>query len=223
MSALVFVELDEGQVKKSSLEAVSYASDVDSAVAAIVFGEAGEADVKAIGAAGATKILHVAEDKLSQPNIMAYSRAVAEAMEQEGADLLVMAKSSFGDPIAARIAVKTKASLVSNVAELPDTSNGFVVKRSIYTGKAFAQTLVTGDRKVLTLKKNASMIKEDQGDAEVAAFAPALDDNDFAVTVTKREKATGDVLLPEADIVVSGGRGLKGPENWGVIEDLAKE
>jgi len=223
MSALVFVELDEGHVKKSSLEAVSYAVDVDAQVTAIVFGEVADADMKAIGAAGASKILHVSESKLAQPNIMAYSRAVAEAMEKEDADLLVMAKSSFGDPISARISIKTNAALVSNVAELPDTSNGFVVKRSIYTGKAFAMTEIKGDKKILTLKKNASMIKEDQGDAEVTAFVPALKDGDFAVSITKQEKATGDVLLPEADIVVSGGRGLKGPENWSIIEDLAKE
>ena len=223
MSALVFVELDEGHVKKSSLEAVSYASDVEGTVVAIVFGETGADDLKAVGAAGASKILHVTDEKLSQPNIMAYSSAVSEAMTQEGATLLVMAKSSFGDPISARIAINTQAALVANVAELPDTSSGFVVKRSIYTGKAFAMTEVKGDKKILTLKKNASPIKEDQGDAEVVAFAPSINDGDFTVTVTKQEKATGDVLLPEADIVVSGGRGLKGPENWGMIEDLAKE
>lgn len=222
MAALAFVELDEGNVKKSSLEAVSYAAQVESDVTAVVFGPVSAEGLEEIGKAGATKILHGQDDSLAQPNIMAYASALAEAMNAEGADLLVMSKSSLGDPVSARVAIKTNAALVSNVADLPDTSDGFVVKRSIYTGKAFANTTVEGDKKILTLKKNASPIKEDGGAAAVEAFSPAVADSDFSVKVTSQEKATGDVLLPEADIVVSGGRGLKGPENWGIIEDLAK-
>ncbi|MDW3192530.1 MAG: electron transfer flavoprotein subunit alpha/FixB family protein [Cytophagales bacterium] len=222
MAVVAFVELDEGNVKKSSLEAVSYAAHIESDVTAVVFGTIADGGLDEIGKAGATKILHASDEKLAQPNIMAYASAIAEAVEAEGAQLLVMSKSSLGDPVSARVAIKTNAALVSNVAELPDSSNGFTVKRSIYTGKAFANTTVEGDRKILTLKKNASPIKEDGGAAAVEAFSPALSDADFAVKVTSQEKATGDVLLPEADIVVSGGRGLKGPENWGIIEDLAK-
>lgn len=222
MAVVAFVELDEGNVKKSSLEAVSYAAHIESDVTAVVFGNVADGGLAEIGKAGATKILHAQDEKLAQPNIMAYASAIAEAVESEGAQLLIMSKSSLGDPVSARVAIKTNAALVSNVAELPDTSNGFTVKRSIYTGKAFANTTVEGDRKILTLKKNASPIKEDGGAAAVEAFSPAMSDTDFSVKVTSQEKATGDVLLPEADIVVSGGRGLKGPENWGIIEDLAK-
>ncbi len=222
MAVVAFVELDEGNVKKSSLEAVSYAAHVESEVTAVVFGAVADGGLEEIGKAGATKILHAQDEKLAQPNIMAYASALAEAVEAEGTQLLVMSKSSLGDPVSARVAIKTNAALVSNVAELPDTSNGFVVKRSIYTGKAFANTTVEGDRIILTLKKNASPIKEDGGAASVEAFSPTLSETDFSVKVTNQEKATGDVLLPEADIVVSGGRGLKGPENWGIIEDLAK-
>ncbi len=222
MGALVFVELDEGHVKKSSLEAVSYASKVESDVVAIVFGNAEGDTFGEIGAAGASKILHVNNEQLAQPNIMAWSAAIAEAMNKESSNLLVMAKSSIGDPISARVAIKTDASLVSNVVTLPSTDDGFTVKRSIYTGKAFAQTKVEGSKIILTLKKNATTIREDGGEATVEIFEPSLDDSNFVVKVTSQEKAEGDVLLPEADIVVSGGRGLKGPENWGVVEDLAK-
>lgn len=222
MAVVAFVELDEGKVKKSSLEAVSYAAHIESDVTAVVFGNVVEGGLDEIGKAGATKILHGQDDKLAQPNIMAYASAIAQAVEAESAQLLIMSKSSLGDPVSARVAIKTNAALVSNVAELPETSGEFMVKRSIYTGKAFANTTVEGDRKILTLKKNASPIKEDGGAASVEAFSPAMSDADFLVKVTSREKATGDVLLPEADIVVSGGRGLKGPENWGIVEDLAK-
>ena len=220
MSALAFVELDEGKVKKSSLEAVSYAHAVAGDVTAIVFGQADDMDV--IGNAGASKVLNVTDEKLASPNIMAYASAIAEAMNQEGSDLLVLAKSSLGDPVSARVSIKVDAALASNVADLPDTSNGYSVKKSIYTGKAFANTSLEGDKKIIIIKKNAIAIKEDGGSPEVVDFSPTINDADFTVKTTKTEKAEGDILLPEADLVVSGGRGLKGPENWGMIEELAK-
>jgi len=222
MGALVFVEIEEGFVKKSSLEAVSYAAGVENGPTAIVFGVINDGEIEKIGAAGAAKVLHVTDDKLSTPNIMAYASAIAEAMDKEGSSVLVLAKSSLGDPVSARVAIKTGASLATNVVELPDTSNGFKVKCSIYTGKAFAVTELKNDKKILGVKKNAVAVKEDGGAPEVEVFAPATNDADFQVKVTNSEKATGEVLLPEAEIVVSGGRGLKGPENWGMIEDLAK-
>jgi electron transfer flavoprotein alpha subunit len=220
MAALAFVETDEGKVKKSSLEAVSYAQAIAGDVTAIVFGIV--SDIESIGKAGANKVLHVQDEKLAQPNIMAYASAITEAMKQEGADLLVVAKSSLSDPISARVSIKMDAALAANVIDLPDTSNGFSVKKSIYTGKAFANTSLLGDKKIISIKKNAIAIKEDGGTAEVVTFAPSANDTDFSVKTIKTEKAEGDILLPEADLVVSGGRGLKGPENWGMIEELAK-
>ncbi len=222
MAALVFVEIEEGEVKKSSLEAVSYAAAVQEGPTAIVFGAINDGEMDKIGAAGAAKVLHVTDDQLAAPNIMAYASAIAEAMSKEGSDLLVLAKSSLGDPVSARVAIKTGASLATNVVDLPDTSDGFKVKCSIYTGKAFAITALSGEKKILGLKKNAISVKEDAGSPAVEEFAPAHVEADFKVKVTERAKATGEILLPEAELVVSGGRGLKGPENWGMIEELAK-
>lgn len=224
MSILVFIESAEGEIKKSSLEAVSYGAAMGGDITAIAMGtDIKEEALKAAGKAGAKKVLHVADDRLNQGVIQAYADAIAQAMEQEGADTLLLAKSSLGDPVAARVAAKVKGSFVSNVADLPDTSNGFTVKRSIYTGKAFANVNMTADKKILGLKKNAAEIKTDGADAAVEAFSPSLEDKDFAVKITSQDKAEGEILLPEAEIVVSGGRGMKGPENWGMIEDLAKE
>lgn len=222
MSILVFIEIADGAVKNSSLEAVSYAAGMGGDVTAIAFGEVEASALENVGKAGASKVLHVADERLNQGIIQAYASVVASAMETEGADFLVLAQSSLGDPIAARVAIKTGASSATNVTELPDTSAGFVVKRSIYTGKAFAKVELSGDKKIIGIKKNASPVKTDGAPATVENFAADLDDSLFKVTITAQEKATGDVLLPEADIVVSGGRGLKGPENWGMIEDLAK-
>jgi electron transfer flavoprotein alpha subunit len=226
MSIIIFVEGAEGAIKKSSQEAVSYgaelAKSVGGNVTAIAIGSFEQEQLASLGKNGAAKVLHVNNEKLNQGVIQAYADVLAQAVAKENASIIVMAKSSLGDPIAARLAVKINASLASNVVELPDTSSGFKVKRSIYTGKAFAYTEMSGDKKIIAIKKNAVEIKEEGVSAKVEIFEPSLNDKDFAAKITSSDKTTGEVLLPEADIVVSGGRGLKGPENWGIIEDLAK-
>ena len=146
---------------------------------------------------------------------------LAQAVEQTGANLVVLANSSLGDAVGARLSIKIGASLAGNVVALPETGNGFSVKRSIFTGKAFFTVNLDSEKKIIAIKKNAIGIKEDGSEASVEKFTPNLEDNDFKVKITSTEKAEGDILLPEADIVVSGGRGLKGPENWGMVEDLA--
>jgi electron transfer flavoprotein alpha subunit len=120
------------------------------------------------------------------------------------------------------VAAQLGASLASNVVELPQTANGFIVKRSIYTGKAFAHLQMTNARKVIGIKKNAAEVKNVGSPVQPVAFEPVLSENDFATKIISSEKATGEVLLPEANVVVSGGRGMKGPEHWGVLEELAK-
>ncbi|MEQ8475813.1 electron transfer flavoprotein subunit alpha/FixB family protein [Fulvivirga sp.] len=222
-SILVFVESAEGQIKKTSLEAVAYAKGMGGDVTTIAFGtEVSDSELQGLGNYGASKVLHVKDDRYNQGVIQAYASVIADAMNKEGADVLVLANSSLGNPVSARVAVKVDASLVSNVTELPDTSAGFKVKRSIYTGKAFANVELTKDKKILAIKKNAAEVKEIGGTATVEAFAGSASEGDFSANITKTEKATGEILLPEAELVVSGGRGLKGPENWGMIEELAK-
>ncbi len=222
MSVLVFIELDDKEVKKSSLEAVSYGKALNDEVFAICFGEVAGSEAEKIGKAGAKKLIQAKEAKLEVPNIMAYSSAIAEAFNQHGCHTLVLAKSSLGDPVSARVAIKVGASVVSNVSGLPEGNGEVIVDRSIYTGKAVAKTIVKGDKKVLTIKKNTVPVLENGATPESVDFKPTLNEEDFKVKVTKTEKATGEVLLPEADIVVSGGRGMGGPEKWDILEDLAK-
>jgi len=224
MSILVYLEQVEGEIKKSSLEAVSYAKAFSEQgggnVTAVALGVIEDAELAKIGAAGAEKVLHVADERFSEGNVQAHSSAVAAAFEKEGAKTLVLAKSSLGDAVAARLSILLHAGLVSNVVELPDTSSGFKVKRSIYTGKAFAESAVLTDNIILSIKKNAVDLRTDGADPSVEKFEFPYPE-DTAVKITSTDKVTGDILLPEADIVVSGGRGLKGPENWGILEDLA--
>jgi electron transfer flavoprotein alpha subunit len=221
MNILVFAETAEGKVKATSLEAVAYAHAMGGQVTVIALGTADQADLAALGKYGATKVLHAADEKLNQPLTQTYATVIAKAMQDENAEVLVLANSSLGTPVAAMVAVRLGAGLASNVVELPNTSSGFAVKRSIYTGKAFSTVNLSSAKKVLAIKKNAAELKEVGGTAAVSTFAAPLSDKDFNAKVTATEKATGEVLLPEANIVVSGGRGMKGPEHWGILEELA--
>ena len=227
MSIVVYVEQSAGKIKKTSLEAVSYgfalaAKTGEGEVVAVALGTLDSNELASIGEAGAAKVLHISDERLNAGVIQAHASAVAQAFESTGASTLILAKSSLGDAVAARLAIKLQAALVSNVVELPRLEGGFVVKRSIYTGKAFADTTVTTAKKILAIKKNAVDQKLDGAKAQVETFAVAIPESDFASKISATERATGEVLLPEADIVVSGGRGMKGPENWGMIEELAK-
>jgi electron transfer flavoprotein alpha subunit len=222
MNTLVFVETSEGKARKTSLQAVAYAQGMGGTVTAIVLGVADANDLQSIGKYGASKILHAADPKLNEHVIQVYTSVLAKAMQDENADVLVLANSSLGTPVAAKVAIKTGASFASNVTELPDTSSGFVVKRSIYTGKAFALVELKNAKKVIAIKKNAAELKEVGGNVQVTNYSITLNDADFNTKTLSTEKATGDILLPEAEIVVSGGRGMKGPEHWGILVDLAK-
>lgn len=222
MNILVFAESAEGKIKKTSLEAVAYGKAMGGQVTAVVLGSADKAELENLGKYGAQKVLHAKDERLNQGVIQAYTSVLTKVMEDEKADVLVLANSSLGTPVAARVAAKTGASLASNVVELPNTSSGFTVRKSIYTGKAFAQVELTNPKKVIAIRKNAAEAKETGSAASVTEYSVSLTDADFSTKITSTEKATGEILLPEANIVVSGGRGMKGPEHWGALEALAK-
>jgi len=222
MSILVFVESAEGKIKKTSLEAVAYAHAMGESVTAIAMGSVEKTELEALGKLGAQKVLHASNEKLNKGILQVYAAVISKALQDEQADILVLANSSLGTPLAARVAVKSGASLACNIVSLPDTTAGFVVKRSIYSGKAFAFIELKNKMKVLALKKNAADIKEVGGSVEVTPYDVTLSETDFAVKIISSEQATGEVLLPEANIVVSGGRGMKGPEHWPMLEELAR-
>lgn len=226
MSILVFVEIVDGSIKKSSREAISYAAllgkELNTTATALVLGQADKEDLESLGPNGAQKVLHVADERLNHYIIQAYATAVYEAMVSEPADIMVQAKSALSDIVAGRVAARLQAGAVTNVVSLPDLSSGFFVKRSIYTGKAFATVSIDTDKKILGIRKNTVEILEAGSKAEVVPFEVPFTEGDFATKITKKEMAGGDILLSEAELVVSGGRGLKGPENWGIVEELAK-
>jgi electron transfer flavoprotein alpha subunit len=142
------------------------------------------------------------------------------AAEQEGAKVIVTLQDVTGKMVAPRVAAKLKAGLVAGALSLPDLAN-FSVRKAVFAGKAFATVSISSDVKVLTLTPNSFPVVKGEGSAAVSPLSVAFTDQDFGVQVKEVNKVSGTVPLTEAELVVSGGRGLKGPENWGIIEDLA--
>ena len=228
MSVLAFIELDNGSIKKTSLEVIAYASEVakltQGSVTVLALGKADSADLAIAGNYGAAKILHASDEKFHHENSLAYADALVQAAQQELSKVIIVSKSGLGDAVAARAAAKLKAGVVSGVTSLPEVGESFKVTRSIYTGKAFAVTEIKSDIKILVIKKNAIEIDENAiatKEATVESFSPTVRDSDFTAVVENVEKANSELSLTEADVIVSGGRGMKGPENWQPLEDLA--
>jgi electron transfer flavoprotein alpha subunit len=226
MSVLVYIDSAEGEIKKSSFEAGTYGVELakltGTTAVGLVIGEVSGDLGKILGNYGLQKVIHINDPRFRDQVSVPYAAAIAEVAGKESADIVILPKSGLTDSIASRLAIKLKAGVVANVIQLPDVSSGFKVRRYIYTGKAFATVEITAAKKVLTVSKNAVQPKETGGTATVESFSPSVPEADFKVKIKNVEKATGDILLTEADIVVSGGRGMKGPENWHVLEDFAK-
>lgn len=223
MSVLIFVDhTDEGHIKKASHEAISYgakiAEQIGDTAEAVVLGKVNE-DLAALGNHGAKKVHHVQSDNLNAFDSQVQAKVIAQVAEQTGAKIIVFSNNSSGKALAPRVAVRLKAGLVAGATALPDTSNGFVVRKNVFSGKAFASVSVNTDIKLITLNVNAFTITEGEGTAEVVPFNASVDAP--KIKVTGSTKTSGKVSLTEADIVVSAGRGMKGPENWGMIEELA--
>ena len=226
MSVLIFVELDNGNIKKTSQEAIAYgaaiANELGFTTTVVAIGSSSTELLALAGNYGASKILHVTESSLESENSMAYAEVIAQVVESQNAEFIILSKSGLGDATAARLAPKVGAALISGVCELPKFEGGLSVKRSIYTGKAFAEVAVTAAKKILLIKKNAVEYQTSDASAQVEAFSPTLSQASFVAEVTGIEKAQSELSLTEADIIVSGGRGMKGPETWQPVLDLAK-
>jgi len=223
MSVLIFIDVAEGHVKKASLEVLSYgakiAGQLNIDAEAVVLGSVTE-DLAALGKYGVKKIHHVNNEVLNHFDAQVFTKVIGEVAKATGAKVIVFSNNVDGKAIAPRLSARLKAGLVTGAVALPDTSNGFVVKKTVFSGKAFANIAINTDIKIIALNPNAYQVIAGEGIAQVAPFDAAVDSS--KIKVTNVTKAKGEVPLTEAEIVVSGGRGLKGPENWGILEDLAK-
>ena len=223
MSVLIFIDQAEGHVKKASLEAITYgaavAAQLNTTAEGVVLGTTNE-DLAALGKYGVKKIHHAKIEALNNCDAQVYTKVIAQAVEASGATVVIFSNNVDGKAIAPRLSARLKAGLIAGAVALPDTSNGFTVKKNVFSGKAFANISVNTPIKIIALSPNAYKTVAAEGTAEVVALNVTPDAGKIKVTAVN--KVSGEVSLSEAEIVVSGGRGLKGPENWGMIEELAK-
>lgn len=225
MPVLVFVEHEEGKIKKPSYEAVVYGAYVarlyQDEVISIVFGVLDTGELNSLGKYGSHKVIHMQDTGQNELLIQGSGTILAAKMQEYNAEFLIAAQSSLSGPLTAVVAVKCQASIATNVTSLPEIQDGCRVQRSIYTGKAFETVRLISDKKIISIKKNTVDIENFNINPEIINSNINSEGSTFGMRVTRTDKAKGDVLLSEAAIVVSGGRGLKGPENWGLIEELA--
>lgn len=226
MSVLVYTEHTEGKFKKSAYEVVSYAKAIadmlGTSVTAVSIGNVDSADLAALGNYGASKVLHVSSDQLTQFVNQAYASVIAAAAAHAAANVVVISNTFSGKGLAPRVAAKLEGALADGAVELPEIEDDKLkVKKTAFSGKAFAITELTAAKKVVALNPNAFEVRETGGSAQVDTFTPDIPTGDFRAVIQDIVRATDKVTLPDAEIVVSAGRGLKGPENWPMIEELA--
>lgn len=224
MSVLVFIDHSDGHIKKNALEAATYGSHLAQQMGvdanAVLLGNVQD-DLTSLGQYGIKNVYQVADNSLANLDAQQYVAAISAAVEQANATVVVFSHNQTGKAIAARVAAKLKAGLVAGASALPVITDGFVVKKSVFSGKAFAHVKITSDKKVISINPNSYKVEANSSSAAnvvaVSVSLPAA-----RVVVTNVEKVSGDVPLTEAEVVVSGGRGLKGPEHWGILLDLAQ-
>ena len=222
MSLLIYAESADGKFKKVAFELASYAKKVAEALGTTVTAVTVNANnVSDLSKYGVDKVLKITNDKLANFTAKAYADVVKQAAQKEGAKVIVLSSTTDSLYLAPLVAVGLNAGFASNVVGLPVSMTPFQVKRNAFSNKAFNITEISTDVKVLSLAKNSYGLVETSSSLTEEDFSPAINDDDFSVKVESVEKATGKVTIADADVVVSGGRGLKGPENWGILEDLA--
>jgi electron transfer flavoprotein alpha subunit len=222
MSVLVFADSTEGKFKKSAFEVVSYGKKVAEQLGSNVIALAINANNnEELFAYGAEKVVSVSNDSLATFNAKAYASIIKQVADVQGSSVVILDSSIDGLFVAPMIAVALDAGYASNVVALPSATDPFTVKRKAFSNKAFSNTVISSEKKVIGVAKNSYGIHENPVSGIVENFEASVSDTDLGVTSEKVERITGQVTIADADTVVSAGRGLKGPENWGMIEELA--
>jgi electron transfer flavoprotein alpha subunit len=223
MSVLIFIDHAGGQIKKTSLETLSYgaalAKQTGVAAEGVFLGTVAE-DLSLLGKYGIQKIHQVPVESLNQLDAEQFIRIISVIAEKNAATVIVLSHTNTGRAIAPGLSAHLKAGLVSGATALPDTSAGFIVKKNVFSGKAFCMVSVKTPVKIISLSPNVYPVVSVTGTAEIVREDIPVQPS--GVLIKSVSKASGEIPLTEAEIVVSGGRGMKGPENWGPIEELAK-
>ncbi|MGI9533185.1 electron transfer flavoprotein subunit alpha/FixB family protein [Lutimonas sp.] len=222
MSVLVYADSSEGTFKKTAFEIVSFgkqlAKQTETSLTVVTINAEDTAELSAYGA---DKVLTIKDERLENFNAKAFADCIYQAAQSESAKLVAVDSTNNGLYLAPILAVKLDAGYASNVVDYPVSVNPFVVKRKAFSSKGYNFTEIQSATKLLGLAKNSVGLTEEKVESVVEEFTPELNEADFQITSSSIDKTTGTVTIADADVVVSGGRGLKGPENWGMIEDLA--
>lgn len=223
MSILVFADAPKGKIAKAAYEAVYYgkqiADKLSSSVTVLTYGDVADNDLAELGNYGASKVL--INKNIKEDNDQRLTALGAAAVEKEDAKVIVFSFDPLGKSLAPRLSARLEAGLVPGATEVPAIDGDtFTVTKTVFSGKAFAKYEIKTERKIISLMPNSLMLEKSEGTAEVEEFAPDVPEGKLKVKEMIAEGGEG-IPLPEADLVVSAGRGLKGPENWEIVEDLA--
>ena len=225
MSVLIYTENFDGKFKKANFEIVSYGAEIAKQMGteaiALSIGNVANDDLKQLGNYGAAKVLSFNDDRFANLDNQAYASVIAQAVEKETANVLVFSNSNTSKAVAPRVSVKLKAGMVFGVTGAPKNLDPFTVPKKVFHGKEFADVVINSPVKIICLAQNSFGVAENPGNAAIEAFEATVEGSDFKTKVTNVEKATGKVLLTDAEIIVSGGRGMKNAENWKPLEELA--
>ncbi|PCJ67330.1 MAG: electron transfer flavoprotein subunit alpha [Bacteroidetes bacterium] len=223
MAVIVYAESDNGIYKKSSFEAITYGKDLATKLGteciAVSIGDAGSDN---LGVYGAIKVLNVTGSLFNSFNPQTYAKALSEVASANNGDTIIISQTYSGKSIAPLVAVKQDAALVTGVVDMVDTTSGFIVKKTCFSSKAIGHVSVNHSKKVITLIPNSYKINKDGSEVGAETANTSVSESDVNTTIISTDKVVGKIPLTEAELVVSAGRGLKGPENWGMIEDLAE-
>ncbi|MBN2519163.1 MAG: electron transfer flavoprotein subunit alpha/FixB family protein [Bacteroidales bacterium] len=226
MSVLIFTENWDGKFKKLSFELVSYGKKVaeilNCSAIAVSIGNVSNDELKKLGNYGSDKIINVNKEELKNLDNQAYTEVLEQIVKKEGSKVIVFANNNTGKAIAPRLSVRLEAGIGSGVTKLPQNINPFIISKKAFSGKSFANVFIKSDIKVLTLAQNSFELIETENKATIENFTPELDSSQIKTQVKDVQKITGQIILTDAEIVVSGGRGMKSPDNWKPIEELAQ-
>ena len=225
MSVLVYTENWDGKFKKLSFELVTYATGVakmlSTSVTAVSIGKVDESELKKLGNYGADKVISVSNDQLITLDNQAYTSVLSEISQKENATVIIISNNNTGKAIAPRLSVRLRAGVGSGVSKLPLNLNPFTVYKRTYSGNAFAHVIIKSDFKIITLAQNSFDLIEKANNAPIENLNVSIDGSLLKTVIKDVQKQTGKIVLTDADIVVSGGRGMKSPDNWPLLVELA--
>jgi electron transfer flavoprotein alpha subunit len=225
MSVLVFTENWDGKFKKLSFELASYASKVaemlNTNAVALSIGNVDEGELKKLGGYGVKKVININNDNLKTLDTQAYTSVIAEIAQKEGSKVIILSNNNTGKGLAPRLSVRLKAAIGAGVSQLPLNMTPFTVYKRTFSGNAFAHLVLNSDIKIITLAQNSFELIETANNISVENATVQVDDSILKTQVKEVQKQSGKILITDAEIVVSGGRGMKSPDNWGPLVELA--